>query len=71
MKKVTLLAGLVSLGAVLGTAVAAEEHRASDFWPDPHANTNYTQAPEPGTLALLGLGLTGLGLTGLGRKRKK
>jgi len=30
-----------------------------------------TSVPEPGTLALLGLGLSGLGLTGLGRKRTK
>lgn len=34
-------------------------------------DTNSTSVPEPGTLALLGLGLSGLGLTGLGRKRTK
>jgi hypothetical protein len=76
MKKVTLLAGLASLGAfaaVLGAAPAmASDHEARDFWPDSkERSTSYTQAPEPGTLALLGLGLTGLGLTGLSRKRKK
>jgi PEP-CTERM motif-containing protein len=34
-------------------------------------DTASTSVPEPGTLALLGLGLSGLGLTGLGRKRTK
>ena len=34
-------------------------------------DTGSTSVPEPGTLALLGLGLSGLGLTGLGRKRTK
>jgi hypothetical protein len=34
-------------------------------------DTSSTSVPEPGTLALLGLGLSGLGLTGLGRKRTK
>lgn len=73
MKKVTVLAGLASLAAVLGSASAvASDHEARDFWPDSHdKSTSYTSAPEPGTLALLGLGLTGLGLTGLSRKRKK
>ena len=72
MKKATLLAGLVSLAAVLTTqAIAADA--AHDFWPDSRdqRNSSTMQTPEPGTLALLGLGLTGLGLTGLGRKRKK
>jgi hypothetical protein len=78
MKKVTLLAGLASLGAlaaVLGTtpAVADSDHTARDFWPDSHDrySSDTMSTPEPGTLALLGLGLTGLGLTGLSRKRKK
>jgi hypothetical protein len=71
MKKVALLAGLASL-AVLGTQAIAAEHQARDFWPDSRErDTTKMQTPEPGTLALLGLGLTGLGLTGLGRKRKK
>jgi hypothetical protein len=76
MKK-TLLAGLASvgaLGAVLGTTQAfASDHEARDFWPDSRNDKTEmsTSAPEPGTLALLGLGLTGLGLTGLSRKRKK
>ena len=71
MKKVTLLAGLVSLGAVLGSTQAIANHEAKDFWPDSKERSTSMQTPEPGTLALLGLGLTGLGLTGLGRKRKK
>lgn len=69
MKKVTLLA---ALAAVLSTATAlAADHEGRDFWPESRQNDSYTSAPEPGTLALLGLGLTGLGLTGLSRKRKK
>ena len=76
MKKVTLLAGLISLGAVLGTAqaIAGEATREGHdfmYWDSRPAQDHSMTTPEPGTLALLGLGLTGLGLTGLGRKRKK
>jgi hypothetical protein len=71
MKKVTLFAGLASL-VVLSAQAMAVDHEARDFWPDSRdRGASYMSTPEPGTLALLGLGLTGLGLTGLGRKRKK
>lgn len=75
MKKVTLLAGLASLVA-LSTQAIAVEHQARDtnfdYWDTKDRSATSTMStPEPGTLALLGLGLTGLGLTGLGRKRKK
>lgn len=92
MKKVSLIAGLASLGAVaalLWTLPAAastgcsvgcthEAHSGrADHGIRDHGNdadeddSNTTSVPEPGTLALLGLGLSGLGLTGLSRKRNK
>ena len=91
MKKVTLIAGLASLGAVaavLWTVPAAasagcsagctvaqdrfpgrEDRGSRDVGDDD--STSPTSVPEPGTLALLGLGLSGLGITGLSRKRTK
>ena len=76
MKKVTLVAGLASFGAlaaVLATVpAAAATHESHDFWPAHDRDDGATTSmPEPGTLALLGLGLTGLGITRLGRNRKK
>jgi PEP-CTERM motif len=91
MKKVTLVAGVASLGAlaaVLWTLPAAASttpaaHDAHDFWPGrddkgvsrdgwyDSSDGDTASLPEPGTLALLGLGLTGLGVTGLRRKRSK
>ncbi|GAC1455401.1 MAG: hypothetical protein PVSMB6_12420 [Steroidobacteraceae bacterium] len=81
MKKITLIAGLASVGtvaAVLWTVPAvASDHGAVNRTPSHERgesfdeDTNATSVPEPGTLALLGLGLSGLGLTGLGRKRTK
>jgi PEP-CTERM motif len=90
MKKITVIAGLASVGAVAAVlwtvpAVAStgcsagctshdarsgrEERANRDESSD--EETSSTSVPEPGTLALLGLGLSGLGLTGLGRKRTK
>jgi hypothetical protein len=88
MKKITLIAGLASVGAVAAVlwtvpAVAStgcsmdcsHETRSGrevrDFRDASDEETSSTSVPEPGTLALLGLGLSGLGLTGLGRKRTK
>jgi hypothetical protein len=90
MKRITLIAGLASVGAVAAVlwtvpvAAATEcavgcashdarsgrEERDRGFRNDDEETTS-TSVPEPGTLALLGLGLSGLGLTGLGRKRTK
>jgi hypothetical protein len=94
MKKVTLIAGLASLGAVaavlwtvpavaaMGCSAGCTTHDAQDRFPGRDErgsrdngdddSTGVTSAvPEPGTLALLGLGLSGLGITGLSRKRTK
>jgi hypothetical protein len=85
MKKTTLIAGLASVGAVaavLWTVPAVASTTGSHdtrsgredriVRSEGDEDTSSTSAvPEPGTLALLGLGLSGLGLTGLGRKRTK
>ena len=88
MKKITLIAGLASVGAVAAvlwtvpvvasttcsvgcsheTRSGREERIVRN---EGDEDTSSTSVPEPGTLALLGLGLSGLGLTGLGRKRTK
>ena len=89
MKKITLIAGLASVGAVAAVlwtvpvsaatecagctshdARSGREERAVSR-NENDDDTGSTSVPEPGTLALLGLGLSGLGLTGLGRKRTK
>jgi hypothetical protein len=89
MKKITLIAGLASVGAVAavlwtvpavastGCSMGCTSHDARSGREDRGGirndddETSSTSVPEPGTLALLGLGLSGLGLTGLGRKRTK
>ena len=92
MRKITLIAGLASVGALAavlwtvpavantGCSVGCTSHDARSGREERinrgavdsgDEDTSSTSVPEPGTLALLGLGLSGLGLTGLGRKRTK
>jgi PEP-CTERM motif len=91
MKKITLIAGLASVGAVAAvlwtvpvvasttcsvgcsheTRSGREDRIVRNEGDDDTSTSTSTSVPEPGTLALLGLGLSGLGLTGLGRKRTK
>jgi MYXO-CTERM domain-containing protein len=76
MKRATLIAGMASVAAAaLWSLPAAADPGMHDKWPaglrDHTTTVPATDAPEPGTLALLALGLSGLGIAPLRRRRRK